>query len=840
MANAFNLSSSTPAAPAGNQNVSFQADASAIPNISAYVPVLSFTAPLAESSNTVSMPAATASVDGYLAHGDWATFNAKPNLAGDFGGTSAAPKVAGLQGVPISSTAPSDGQVLMYVAADSKWEPKPASGLTFTAPLTNTSGTIAIAQASASVDGYLSHADWATFNSKQAALTLGNFTEATSAVLTITGGIGAVIGSGLSVQVKQASASQNGYLSSTDWTTFNSKQAALTLPLAITQGGTGSASAGAALTALGGASLASANAFTGNQTFSGSVALNGATTFGAACYSTPNSPEYFNTSNVTWQEFGLITVKGAAAANDQLVVQYNSRSTLGGSDSWSSVFTIAAQTGALALNTATALNGAVTLNAGLNLNGQTITGNATISGSLTFNSGNPWLIAPASLDLRTGNATWAEWVLQPTQGGSLSADAWSFIYNSRSSSGGSDVFSPAFTIAAVTGAITLSTPTALNGAVTLGAGLNLNGQTISGNASFTGATNFPAISLTGTMNLNGQTISGNAAFSGNLTYNGTSTFGALGTATSSANYNSQSQMFRSSYWTGSAAANDIWTISAQPATGANPFSQLVITHSSGSPNLVNPVSIQHPAQAALDLWNTTTGGTPSAGAHWRLFADNVGGGGGALTFGLWDNANLRLPFGVDNGGITRAFGLQVVGGGLTWAGSGAGVEIGYDPNAAGYVQTYNRSNSTWLNMQINAAQIAFGTSGATALTITSAGKLSHSMWNLQQPMSNTAGPLPLSASFTTHGGTVLLIVSGSGYTLTAATIIGANIVVDGTSRGTLKVYANAASTHLPFVPVELVLTGLTSGSHTLSLTAISGTSSDANDTFSVAVIEFPF
>jgi hypothetical protein len=114
------------------------------------------------------------------------------------------------------------------------------------------------------------------------------------------------------------------------------------------------------------------------------------------------------------------------------------------------------------------------------------------------------------------------------------------------------------------------------------------------------------------------------------------------------------------------------------------------------------------------------------------------------------------------------------------------------------------------------------------------------MWNLQQPMSNTAGPLPLSASFTTHGGTVLLIVSGSGYTLTAATIIGANIVVDGTSRGTLKVYANAASTHLPFVPVELVLTGLTSGSHTLSLTAISGTSSDANDTFSVAVIEFPF
>ncbi len=62
---------------------------------------------------------------------------------------------------------------------------------------------------------------------KQAALTLGNFTEALSAVLTITGGTAAVIGSGLSVQVKQASATQPGFLASADWTTFNSKQSAL-------------------------------------------------------------------------------------------------------------------------------------------------------------------------------------------------------------------------------------------------------------------------------------------------------------------------------------------------------------------------------------------------------------------------------------------------------------------------------------------------------------------------------------------------------------------------------------------------------------------------------------
>ena len=77
MANAVNINSTTPAAPAGNQNVTFQVDAASIPNISAYVPVLSFTAPLVESSNTISMPVATASADGYLSHTDWATFNAK-------------------------------------------------------------------------------------------------------------------------------------------------------------------------------------------------------------------------------------------------------------------------------------------------------------------------------------------------------------------------------------------------------------------------------------------------------------------------------------------------------------------------------------------------------------------------------------------------------------------------------------------------------------------------------------------------------------------------------------------------------------------------------------------
>lgn len=87
-------------------------------------------------------------------------------------------------------------------------------------PITST-GTISITQANTSTNGYLSSTDWNTFNSKEPALTKGNLTESTSSVLTITGGTGAVIGSGTTIQVKQASSTQSGFLSAADWNMFN-------------------------------------------------------------------------------------------------------------------------------------------------------------------------------------------------------------------------------------------------------------------------------------------------------------------------------------------------------------------------------------------------------------------------------------------------------------------------------------------------------------------------------------------------------------------------------------------------------------------------------------------
>jgi hypothetical protein len=80
------------------------------------------------------------------------------------------------------------------------------------------------------------------------AYTGGNLTEATSSVLTISGGTGSVIGSGTSIQVSQASTSQSGYLSSTDWNTFNGKQPSGSYITALTGDGTASGPGSSALT----------------------------------------------------------------------------------------------------------------------------------------------------------------------------------------------------------------------------------------------------------------------------------------------------------------------------------------------------------------------------------------------------------------------------------------------------------------------------------------------------------------------------------------------------------------------------------------------------------------
>jgi hypothetical protein len=149
------------------------------------------TSPVVSSGGTtpaISMPAASASVNGYLTSTDWTTFNNKGS------GT--------------------------------------VTSVTGTAPVVSSGGTtpaISMAAATASVNGYLTSTDWNTFNNKGsgtvtsvAALTLG--TTGTDLSSTVANGTTTPV---ITLNVPTASAANRGALSSTDWSTFNNKQAAL-------------------------------------------------------------------------------------------------------------------------------------------------------------------------------------------------------------------------------------------------------------------------------------------------------------------------------------------------------------------------------------------------------------------------------------------------------------------------------------------------------------------------------------------------------------------------------------------------------------------------------------
>jgi hypothetical protein len=101
--------------------------------------------------------------------------------------------------------------VTFNLTANRTWNVGTVTSIATTGPLTGGtitgSGTIGITQSSSTVDGYLSSTDWNTFNGKQAAISV-------TAPLTFVAGV---------VGITQSGAATDGYLSSVDWNTFNNK-----------------------------------------------------------------------------------------------------------------------------------------------------------------------------------------------------------------------------------------------------------------------------------------------------------------------------------------------------------------------------------------------------------------------------------------------------------------------------------------------------------------------------------------------------------------------------------------------------------------------------------------
>lgn len=87
-----------------------------------------------------------------------------------------------------------------------------------------------IGPASTSTDGYLTSTDWNTFNNK------GTGNGTVISIATTSPILGGPITTSGTISIQQANSTNNGYLSSTDWVTFRNKQDAITLTTTGTSG----------------------------------------------------------------------------------------------------------------------------------------------------------------------------------------------------------------------------------------------------------------------------------------------------------------------------------------------------------------------------------------------------------------------------------------------------------------------------------------------------------------------------------------------------------------------------------------------------------------------------
>lgn len=100
-----------------------------------------------------------------------------------------------------------------------------------------------------------------------------------------------------------------------------------------------------------------------------------------------------------------------------------------------------------------------------------------------------------------------------------------------------------------------------------------------------------------------------------------------------------------------------------------------------------------------------------------------------------------------------------------------------------------------------------------------------------------ATALPESATFASQGGRLVITASGSGFRGATAGTIGMALAIDSVPIANVTGYTNETGSHKAFVPRQLVVSNITAGQHTLTLTALADTSTDQNDYFNVTILE---
>jgi hypothetical protein len=248
------------------------------------------TAPVVSSGGTtpaISMPAATTSVSGYLTSTDWNTFNGKSNTNGTVTSVAATAGTGiSITGSPITTsgtlnitnTAPDQTVVLTAGTGISTSGTYPNFTITNTAPssggtVTSVSGTtgritstggntpvidLASGVATAGTTGSSTLIPVVTIDTYGRVTSITTASNPQGTVTSVTGTAPVVSSGGATPAISMAAAtgSVNGYLTSTDWTTFNNK-------------GSGS------VTSVSGTGTVNGLTLTGTVTSSGSLTLGG-------------------------------------------------------------------------------------------------------------------------------------------------------------------------------------------------------------------------------------------------------------------------------------------------------------------------------------------------------------------------------------------------------------------------------------------------------------------------------------------------------------------------------------------------------------------------------------
>jgi hypothetical protein len=220
--------------------------------------------------------------------------------------------------------------------------------------------------------------------------------------------------------------------------------------------------------------------------------------------------------------------------------------------------------------------------------------------------------------------------------------------------------------------------------------------------------------------------------------------------------------------------------------------------------------------------------------------------------------------------VVSLLALSVALGGTTYAATGGNFILGQSNSATSTtglsagttgpaLRATNTSTGTAASFNVAAGHPPFNVNSGTKVTNLNADKLDGkdaTNWKAGDVI-RTVGPLPRQGTYTSSGGKLLIMASGSGYRSSANNgggLIGMLVKVDGTTRVVPQVLTNERDSHKAFVSDYASVSGLPAGSHTISLEAINEgacgtvnedpgtycTTTDASDFFNVAVIEVPF